>query len=80
MALQVRFEHVHGVVQAETATPSRVMGDWKAYASRQLRIRLPERRQFWTRGGDARSIRESVDPLIDYVLDGQGDPLETYRP
>ena len=29
MALHVRCEHVHGLVQAEGATAGKVMGDWK---------------------------------------------------
>jgi hypothetical protein len=34
-ALQVRTNHVHGVVESED--PGRVLHDWKAYATRSLR-------------------------------------------
>ena len=78
LALHVRLEHVHGLVQAESATPGRVMGDWKAYASRALKLRRPGRQKFWTRGGAASSVRGSVDEVMRYILEGQGEPMETY--
>jgi REP element-mobilizing transposase RayT len=80
-ALHVRTNHVHGVMDAE-ALPSRILHDWKAYASRSLKKaeEEPSRRAFWTHGGSARRIltAEDLSNTIDYVLQGQGEPLETY--
>ena len=78
IALHVRFEHIHGLVQAEGATPEKVIGAWKAYASRALKVRWPNRQHFWARGGDTRTVQGPVDRVIAYVLDHQGDQMETY--
>jgi REP element-mobilizing transposase RayT len=78
MALHVRVTHLHGLVQAEGVTPQRVIADWKAYASRSLKQRWPERKHFWATGGNVRSIRESVEDALRYVIDGQGEPMDTY--
>ncbi len=78
LALHVRVTHVHGLVQAELVSPARVMGDWKAYSSRQLKARWPDRRHFWTRGGDTRSVRNEVDGVRMYILSSQGEPMEIY--
>jgi len=65
IALHVRETHVHGVVQAENATPGRVMGDWKAYGSRRLK--------------DCRTFRgDNLASVLRYVLEEQGEPMETY--
>ena len=80
-ALHVRSNHVHGIVEAE-APASRVFGDWKAYATRSLRASGEDSigRVYWTHGGSARHIRTNDDltRLIEYVLNGQGAPMETY--
>ena len=78
MALHVRTTHLHGLVQAEAELPARVMGDWKANSSRVLKTRCPERQRFWARGGDYRTVRESLDAVIEYILYGQGEPMATY--
>ena len=79
LALHVRPEHVHGLVQAEGVGGGRVMGDWKRYSSRALRSRWPYRRQFWTGGGSTRSVNGSgLNRIVRYILDEQGEPLETY--
>ena len=79
LALHVRADHVHGVVQAERVTPGRVMGDWKSYSSRGLRVRRPDRQKFWTEGGDVRSVRgPELARILAYVLEGQGEPMEIY--
>jgi REP element-mobilizing transposase RayT len=78
LALHVRTTHVHGLVQAEGVPPNRVMGDWKANVSHALKSRWPDRQRFWTRGGDVRSVRSSVDEVLRYILDGQGEPMEIY--
>ena len=79
VALHVRPEHVHGLVQAQEVSAGRVMGDWKGYCSRALRIHWPHRQQFWTGGGSARSVNgPGLNRLVRYILDEQGEPLETY--
>ena len=55
LAAHVRSNHVHTVVEAE-AEPERVMGDFKAYASRRLnltRLDQPDRKR-WARHGSTR--------------------------
>ena len=79
-ALHVRTNHVHGVVEAEDAR--RVLHDWKAYATRSLRdagLVAPDR-VVWTHGGNASPLRSSasVRAAIRYVLEGQGEGMETY--
>ena len=58
-----------------------MLGHWKAYATRKLRI--PEKRPdrtYWTHGGSARRIltAERLARAMDYVLRGQGDAMEVY--
>lgn len=77
IALHIREAHLHGVVQVEAATPGRVMGDWKSYGSRSLKVRWPERKQFWARGGDCRSVDgDGLNQVLRYVLEEQGEPME----
>jgi len=80
-ALHVRTNHVHGIVEAD-ATPGRVMNDWKAYATRSLRLAgLAGPDDIgWTHGGNARRIGspDGLRQALRYVLEGQGDPLEVY--
>jgi REP element-mobilizing transposase RayT len=80
-ALHVRTNHLHGIVEADD-DPSRVMKDWKAYATRSLRsagLAGPDR-LVWTHGGNARRIAspDGLRQAMRYVLEGQGDPLECY--
>jgi REP element-mobilizing transposase RayT len=79
--LHVRTNHVHGVVDAD-ALPSRILNDWKAFATRALRRcgEVPSDRIIWTRGGNVRRILTSdhLTSTLHYVLNGQGEPLETY--
>lgn len=74
--LHVRTNHVHGIVDAETA-PSRIFHDWKAYASRALRD--PDRIH-WAHGGNIRHIKtsEQLNSFMRYMLHNQGDPMEVY--
>jgi len=72
---------VHAIVDAE-ASPSRIFNDWKAYATRALRddgISAPNRIH-WTHGGSTRRIQTSagLTRAINYVLQGQGGPLQAY--
>ncbi len=79
VALHVRPEHVHGLVRAEGVSGGRVMGDWKRYSSRDLRAHWPHRQQFWTGGGSTRSVNgPGLNRIVRYILDEQGEALETY--
>lgn len=77
-ALHVRTNHVHGIVGAEVA-PSKIFNDWKAYATRALNN---PGGIHWTRGGSARRIQtpDSLSRAMQYVIQGQGDPMEIYPP
>jgi len=77
-ALHVRTNHVHGIVDADVAA-SRIFNDWKAYATRALNN---PGRIHWSRGGRARKIQTpgSLARAMQYVLYGQGDPMEIYPP
>ncbi|TVQ77603.1 MAG: hypothetical protein EA380_07150 [Phycisphaeraceae bacterium] len=75
MALNVRTNHVHCVVQAPSHTPERVMTDFKARSTRMLReagLRGPEE-SIWTKHGSTRWINEEkpLRAAIEYVLDHQ---------
>lgn len=75
VALNVRTNHVHCVVQATTHTPERVMTDFKARATRLLReagLRGPEE-SIWTKHGSTKWINEAsgLRAAADYVLNQQ---------
>ena len=81
LAAHVRTNHVHAVVRAE-ATPEKVMGDWKAYASRRLNesgFDEPARKR-WTRHGSTEYLWEDrhVEGAVQYVLHGQGQPMAVF--
>lgn len=80
-AAHIRRDHVHVVVSAEAA-PEKIMGDFKAYASRALTSAGFEhaKRKRWTRHGSTRYVwkPEHVDRAIAYVLREQGKPMQTY--
>lgn len=82
LAAHARTTHVHVVVEAE-AQPERVMNDLKSYASRCLnRTGLDEpTRKRWARHGSTRWLWEpdSVSAAIDYVVEGQGEPMAVFR-
>ena len=70
-ALSVRSNHVHVVITASSERPERVMGGFKAWATRALRTRAladPTGR-VWTRHGSTRWINDerSLLAAIDYV-------------
>jgi REP element-mobilizing transposase RayT len=75
LAAHVRSNHVHSVVNAEVP-PERVLGDFKAYASRCLngmRIEEPNRKR-WARHGSTRWLwkPQHVSAAIQYVVAEQG--------
>ncbi|HEV8040199.1 MAG TPA: transposase [Bryobacteraceae bacterium] len=81
LAVHVRTNHVHVVVDAQVA-PEKVLNELKAYASRMLNLRgldKSERRR-WARHGSTRYLwsREDVEAAVVYVADRQGDPMALY--
>jgi REP element-mobilizing transposase RayT len=83
LAVHVRTNHVHIVVQAE-ATPEWVMSTFKRYASRALnQLGLDERqdRCRWGRHGSTRHIwtREQLSAAVRYAVSGQGEPMAVYE-
>jgi REP element-mobilizing transposase RayT len=82
LAAQVRSNHVHTVVEAEVP-PERVMGDFKAYASRRLNgLRLDEpKRKGWAHHGSTRWLwkPEHVSAAMQYVVAEQGEPMSVFE-
>lgn len=82
LALHVRSNHVHVVVQAERE-PGRLMSDLKARASRELnRAGLdPPSRRRWTRHGSTIHLfdPDTVEEKIRYTIDRQGKMMEWYE-
>jgi REP element-mobilizing transposase RayT len=80
-ALHVRTNHVHIIVRAN-AVIERIMNDCKTAASRWLNNAFPDEsnRPHWTRHGSTIYLwsDEQMAEKIDYVLNGQGQPLERY--
>lgn len=79
LALHVRTTHVHAVVAA-TATPEKILTDFKAYATRRLRkesLATADTR-VWSHHGSTRYLWKNNDltEAIDYVVNRQGMPLE----
>jgi REP element-mobilizing transposase RayT len=82
LAAHVRSNHVHTVVEAETP-PERVMGDFKAYASRRLnRMRLdkPSRKR-WAHHGSTRWLwkPQHVSAAMQYVVAEQGEAMSVFE-
>lgn len=80
LAAHVRMTHVH-VVLVSDALPERVLGDFKAYASRALNGlegRTDAKR--WTRHGSTRWLwkKEEACNAIRYVVEGQGRPMAVF--
>lgn len=81
LAVHVRSNHVHVVVEAE-ARPERIMNEFKSYASRELN-RLgrdgPDRRR-WARHGSTRWLwrDEDVRQAVHYVVEEQGEPMAVF--
>jgi len=82
LAAHVRTRHVHVVLRA-ARLPEGVMDDLKAYASRRLTeagFDWKDRRR-WTRHGSTKWkwTLEEVGSAVDYVVRGQGEPMEVYE-
>lgn len=74
-AVNVRTNHVHAVVSAQTP-PEPIINSLKSFATRKLRenyLALKDEK-IWSRGGSRRYLwkKHHVDEAIDYVLYGQG--------
>ena len=82
LAAHVRSNHVHTVVEGEVP-PERVMGDFKAYASRRLNgLGLDEpKRKRWARHGSTRWLwkPEHVSAAMQYVVAEQGESMSVFE-
>jgi REP element-mobilizing transposase RayT len=82
LAAHVRSNHVHTVVEAEVP-PERVMGDFKADASRRLNrmsLDAPNRKR-WARHGSTRWLwqPQHVSAAMQYVVIEQGEPMSVFE-
>jgi REP element-mobilizing transposase RayT len=81
IAAHVRCRHVHCVVSA-AMPPEPVMNAMKACISRKLNESglEPHRSRRWTRHGSTKYLwtERSVEEATEYVLEGQGEPMETF--
>lgn len=77
-AINIRTNHVHVVVSANTF-PGRMMGEFKAYASRHLREQglIGKRKRVWVEGGSKKHLFniKDVEEACEYVIHGQGPDL-----
>jgi hypothetical protein len=82
-AAHVRTEHLHVVLTAAGADIDRVMADLKAAASFRLNRAYPadRGRPYWARHGSTRYVWDEAQlaPVLDYVLNQQGEPMAVYR-
>ena len=81
LAVHVRSNHVHAVVEAER-DPGRLMSDLKARASRDLtRAGFEDSNRIrWTRHGSTRHLftAAEVERKVRYTLDEQGSQMAVY--
>lgn len=77
-ALNVRSNHVHAVVDA-SATPERVMNDFKVWATKRMRAErvIEPIRTVWSRHGSTIWLwtQRDLEAACAYVLDGPGPDL-----
>ena len=82
-ALHVRTNHLHGVVDADQED-GQVLNTWKAYATRALRSAglADVDRRIWAHGAGVQQVRsqEHLRNVVRYILNGQGNPMETFVP
>ncbi len=78
LALNIRTNHIHVLVSAQT-NPEKVMGDFKSWMTRRLREAglVHPSRTLWTEHGSTRHLWKQwyVDAAWDYVVNGQGEDL-----
>jgi REP element-mobilizing transposase RayT len=81
LAAHVRSNHVHVVVHG-SATPEKIMNDFKAYATRALNRLHPDQKHStrWTRHGSTRHLwtDDEVESRIQYAVESQGEPMAVY--
>ena len=79
-ALNVRTNHVHSVVGAETA-PEKIVEAFKSYATRRLKNdgSVGQAEKVWSRHASTRYLWEDrkVVAAVDYVLQSQGDDFRS---
>ena len=79
LAIQVRTNHVHIVVSTGELNGGKVLNDFKAYATRQMRKEgcWNYEHSPWSDKGSCRYLwnERSMDQVIDYVVNGQGGSL-----
>ena len=82
LAVHVRTNHVHVVVQADER-PEAALNVLKSYASRALNLASPgeQGRIRWARHGSTRYLPtpEAVDAAVEYVLAKQGETMAAYH-
>lgn len=80
-AINVRTNHVHTVVSFGDARPDKVMGDFKAYATRRMRQdgTCGADQKIWTAKGSKRPVfdEDGLWRVVDYVENEQGPDLPT---
>jgi REP element-mobilizing transposase RayT len=81
LAVHVRSNHVHVVVEAE-AQPEKIMNEFKSHASRELNRlgRDGPGRKRWARHGSTRWLwrDEDVRQALHYVIAEQGEPMALF--
>jgi REP element-mobilizing transposase RayT len=82
-AINVRTNHVHTVVSFADADPEKVMGDFKAYATRRMRKDgiVDSSSRVWTAKGSKRPIwdEDGLARVVYYVEEEQGPDLPMDR-
>ena len=82
-AINVRTNHVHAVVSIGTALPGRALNDFKAYATRAMRLNgcWVSKRSPWSDKGSKRWLwnERSIELAIDYVMNRQGKELPKFE-
>ena len=72
LALNVRTNHVHLVIEAGAHSPEQVMAQCKSWATRRLRERglLGDRKRVWTKMGSTRWLwdERALEAATDYTL------------
>jgi REP element-mobilizing transposase RayT len=82
LAVHVRRNHVHVVVQAHEAA-EKMLNHFKSYASRALNrasVGCPDRLR-WSRHGSTRYLwkPEHVRAAMEYVVHGQGEAMAVWK-
>ena len=80
-AINVRTQHVHTVVSAQSK-PEPILQAFQSYATRKLREKglLSSKVKPWSRHGSTPYLwkEKHVAAAIDYVVNGQGDELPSF--